>query len=72
MNLYPNPAQDHLLLCVPGTEAYQVRIFDPTGREVMREENYRRESPLPIDRLRAGQYFRMGKRLFHTSFVKLP
>lgn len=75
VNLYPNPALDQLLLHVPDTESYQVRIFDVTGREVMREENYRKESPLYIDRLRAGQYLirvsRMGRRLFHSSFVKL-
>ncbi len=74
--LYPNPARDWMVLDVPDAESYQVRIFDLTGREVMRDENYRKESPLYIDRLRAGQYCiivsRLGRRLLQSRFAKLP
>jgi blue copper oxidase len=70
---YPNPADDVLTIELPkGTEKFDARIVDNTGRVVFRENGLIQDT-LAIAHLDAGTYriiIHIGKSYYQSQFVK--
>ena len=54
--VYPNPAAEHLTVEAEGQEAYQIMIYDLSGRKVLERDALQGSSALDVSDLRPGVY----------------
>jgi len=54
--MYPNPANDQVVLEMPGTQSANLRIQDATGREVYRMDNIQSRHVVSTADLANGMY----------------
>lgn len=71
LDLYPNPATDHITLDIPGGRGYAV-ILDMYGRIVDERKITAQETPLNISHLATGTYIvsvKAGQLVYRTTLV---
>ena len=56
VRLYPNPANERLTVEAVGQEAYQVMMYDLTGRLMLQHDHLKGKTELDISHLRPGVY----------------
>jgi len=57
INIYPNPASNHITLKTELYDNYLIEIFSPDGRLIMQESQENNSFQINIDHLKKGMYF---------------
>lgn len=74
IEVFPNPATDHLIITNSTSSVLQYKIFDMSGNEVLQDKIFKAKTTIDISSLKIGNYiiqFANGEVSYSLKFLKL-
>jgi alpha-L-arabinofuranosidase len=73
LHLYPNPAQDQIMIELPSASEYNVKILDSSGRILKEVEFFGNSTVVNVHELKSGYYFvkiSRGAEIYYEQLLK--